>query len=79
MDNIKFHTQDLPQMTEVGARYVVVAHYGEWRDGLATNYKAEIPKLQRELRKRFMKRFDSGVMVESTENRRSARFPRVNS
>lgn len=53
---LKFHTQDLPEMSEAGARYVVVAHYGTWRDGLATNYPAEIPRLQRELRKRFMNR-----------------------
>jgi hypothetical protein len=78
MEKLKFHTQDLPQMAEAGARYVVVAHFGEWRDGLTTNYKAEIPKLQRELRKRFMKRFDSAAMTDTTESRRLARFPRVN-
>jgi len=56
---LKFHTQDLPEMSEAGARYVVVAHCGAWRDGLATNYPAEIPRLQRELRKRFMNRLPS--------------------
>jgi hypothetical protein len=58
---LKFHTQEMPEMAEAGARYVVVAHYGEWRDGLATNYPAEIPKLQRELRKRFMNRLQLGT------------------
>lgn len=56
MDKLSFHTQELPEMEEAGARYVVVAHYGEWRDGMATNNRADIPRLQRELRKRFMKR-----------------------
>lgn len=56
---LKFHTQDLPEMSEAGARYVVVAHFENWRDGLATNYPAEIPRLQRELRKRFMNRLQS--------------------
>lgn len=58
---LKFHTQEMPEMAEAGARYVVVAHYDDWRDGLATNYPAEIPKLQRELRKRFMNRLQLGV------------------
>ena len=53
---LKFHTREIPEMSEAGARYVVVAHFENWRDGLATNYPAEIPRLQRELRKRFMNR-----------------------
>lgn len=59
MDRLKFHVQDLPQMAEAGARFVVVAYCGEWRDGMATNYQAQIPRLQRELRKRFMNRIDT--------------------
>lgn len=61
---LKFHTQEMPEMAEAGARYVVVAHYDDWRDGLATNYPAEIPKLQRELRKRFMNRLQLGTEMK---------------
>jgi len=64
MDMLKFHVQDLPQMAADGARYVVVAYCGAWRDGMATNYKAQIPRLQRELRKRFMNRIDANLDAE---------------
>lgn len=59
MDTLKFTTQELPMYEEMGARYVVVAHCGSWRDGEATSNPALIPKLQRELRKRFMNRYAS--------------------
>lgn len=65
---LKFHTQELPYLHEAGARFVVVAHYGEWRDGLATNRQAEIPRLQRELRKRFMSRIALGVPERSAKS-----------
>lgn len=55
-DNLKFHTEEFPAFQEIGARYVVVASFGAWRDGEATNNPANIPKIQRELRKRFMNR-----------------------
>lgn len=53
---LKFHTEELPAYHEVGARYVVVAYFGTWRDGEVTNNPAQIPMIQRELRKRFMNR-----------------------
>jgi hypothetical protein len=56
VEYLQFHTEELPQMAEVGARYVVVACCGTWRDGEATNDAAQIPALQRRLRKRFMNR-----------------------
>lgn len=56
MEYLKFHTQELPQMANAGARYVVVACCGTWRDGEVTNDPAQIPTLQRQLRKRFMNR-----------------------
>ncbi len=59
MDYLTFHTEELPQMAEVGARYVVVACCGSWRDGEITNSASQIPTLRRELRKRFMNRFSS--------------------
>lgn len=44
-------------MAEGGARYVVVACCGTWwRDGEVTNDPKWIPRLQHELRKRFMNR-----------------------
>lgn len=57
MEYLKFHTEELPQMAGAGARYVVVACCGSWRDGEVTNSTSHIPKLRRELRKRFMNRF----------------------
>lgn len=61
MEVLEFHTQEMPEMTDAGARFVVVAYCGTWRDGMATNSKADIPRLQRELRKRFMNRLESEV------------------
>lgn len=58
MEMLKFHTHELPPMAAAGARYVVVAYCGRWRDGLATSNRAEIPRMQRELRKRFMRRLE---------------------
>ena len=57
MEMLKFTTQEMPMYEEMGARYVVVAHCGNWRDGEATSNPSMIPKLQRELRKRFMNRY----------------------
>ncbi|HEY0721770.1 MAG TPA: hypothetical protein VGE50_11025 [Gammaproteobacteria bacterium] len=48
----------MPRLASLGARYVVIAVCGDWRDGDITNYRHRIPQLQRELRKRFMTRFD---------------------
>jgi hypothetical protein len=59
MDKLEFHTQEMPEMSPAGARFVVVAYCGTWRDGLTTNFKTEIPQLQRELRKRFMNRLET--------------------
>lgn len=56
MEMLKFHTQELPMYEEIGARYVVVAYCGGWRDGEATSNPQMIPKLMRDLRKRFMNR-----------------------
>jgi len=64
MEMLKFYTQELPQYEEMGARYVVVATYGSWRDGEATSNPQLIPRLKRELRKRFMNRYSQdGDMV----------------
>jgi len=57
METLRFHTEEFPHLEVVGARYVVVAVYGNWRDGDATNDRRRIPQMQRELRKRFMSRF----------------------
>lgn len=57
MDVLQFHTEELPQYEEAGARYVVVAWCGSWRDGEATSNPKMIPGLMRELRKRFMNRY----------------------
>lgn len=57
-DKLKFHTQELPVYEDVGARYVVVAYCGHWRDGEVTNSPEKIPVIQRELRKRFMDRLN---------------------
>jgi hypothetical protein len=57
MEYLRFHVQELPEMAEAGARYVVVACCGTWwRDGEVTNDPKWIPRLQQELRKRFMNR-----------------------
>lgn len=61
MEFLNFQTQEFPQLEAVGARFVVVAVYGSWRDGDATNDHRQIPRLQRELRKRFMTRFDEAA------------------
>jgi len=57
-DSLRFHTEELPAYQEAGARYVVVAYFGTWRDGEVTNNPAMIPGIQRELRKRFMNRLN---------------------
>lgn len=56
MEMLKFHTQEMPHYEEAGARYVVVAYCGDWREGEATSNPYMIPQLKRELRKRFMNR-----------------------
>jgi hypothetical protein len=63
MDTLKFHTQEMPMYDEMGARYVVVATYGNWRDGEATSSPAQIPRLKRELRKRFMNRYAAATVA----------------
>lgn len=64
MEMLKFHIEEMPVMYEgMGARYVVVAHCGSWRDGEATNSPNLIPELKRELRKRFMNRYATGLAV----------------
>jgi hypothetical protein len=55
-EGLQFHTEEFPAFQGSGARYVVVAYFGEWRDGDVTDNPALIPQLQRELRKRFMNR-----------------------
>jgi hypothetical protein len=57
MDMLQFHTEEMPMYEALGARYVVVACYGSWRDGEATSNPHLIPQLKRELRKRFMNRY----------------------
>lgn len=61
MQFLRFHTEEFPHLEAVGARYVVVAVYGEWRDGDATNDPNRIPQLRRELRKRFMSRLNNAA------------------
>jgi hypothetical protein len=61
MTKLIFHTQEIPQLTVAGARYVVVAVCGAWRDGQVTNDASQIPRLQRELRIRFMTRFEPSL------------------
>ncbi len=58
MHHLIFHTEEIPQLAPSGARYVVVAVCGEWRDGDVTNDASQIPHVQRQLRKRFMTRFE---------------------
>ncbi|HEY0635687.1 MAG TPA: hypothetical protein VGE00_09910 [Gammaproteobacteria bacterium] len=60
MQLLRFHTEEFPHLEAVGARYVVVAVHGSWRDGDATNDRQRIPQMQRELFKRFMNRLKSG-------------------
>jgi len=57
LEYLSFHTEVMPQLAQVGARYVVVAYCGKWRDGLTTSDESQIPALQRKLRLRFMKRY----------------------
>lgn len=59
MHNLTFHTVDMATLAPQGARYVVIAIYGEWREGDVASDPQQIPQVQRELRKRFMTRFDS--------------------
>lgn len=59
MDFLRFHTEEFPMLESIGARFVVVAVHGAWRDGRTTNDRHQIPRMQRELRKRFMTRFES--------------------
>lgn len=60
METLKFTTQELPLLEASGFRYVIVAHSGSWRDGEAASYLHEIPRLKRELTKRFFNRFNLG-------------------
>ena len=57
MEMLRFHTQEIPTLEPVDARYVVVAYCGTWRDGEVTSNRHMIPSLKRELRKRFMNRY----------------------
>lgn len=59
MEFLRFHTEEFPHLEAVGARYVVVAVHGNWRDGNVTNDRRQIPRMQKELRKRFMSRFEN--------------------
>lgn len=77
MDVLEFHTQEMPEMADAGARFVVVAFCGTWRDGMATNNKADISKLQRELRKRFMNRLSEVEQTTAESSIASASF-RIN-
>ena len=61
MKFLRFHTEEFPNLEAAGARYVVVAVCGQWRDGDATNERQMIPQLQRKLRKRYMSRFISAA------------------
>lgn len=56
MDYLKFHTEEFPHLAEAGARYVVVACCGTWRDGEVASSIAHVAQIQRRLRKRFMNR-----------------------
>ncbi len=56
MNALKYHTEEMPSLAPTGARYVIIAHFGSWRDGAATSNPGDIPQLKRELRKRFMNR-----------------------
>ncbi|MDH5785087.1 MAG: hypothetical protein OEZ16_05680 [Chromatiales bacterium] len=56
MEMLQFHTEEIPMYEAIDARFVVVAFFGEWRDGEATSNPRKIPQLKRELRKRFMNR-----------------------
>ncbi len=61
MEHLIFITEEFPHLAEAGARYVVVACCGSWRDGEVTNSATQIGRLQRELRKRFMNRINQKV------------------
>jgi len=58
VEYLKFHTEEFPHLAEAGARYVVIACCGSWRDGEATSSRDHIAVLKRELRKRFMNRIN---------------------
>lgn len=58
VEYLKFHTEEFPHLAEAGARYVVVACCGSWRDGGVTSSRDHIAVLKRELRKRFMNRIN---------------------
>lgn len=60
MEYLQFHTEEMPELEAVGARFVVVAYCGSWRDGEATSQASRIPQLKRELRRRFMQRVEGG-------------------
>lgn len=59
MSYLKLLTVDIPSLIPQGARYVVIAIYEDWREGEVTNDPRQIPHIERELRKRFLNRFDS--------------------
>ena len=56
-------------MAEAGARYVVVACCGTWRDGEVAGFSYQIPRVQRELRKRFMNRVARNRETMKSTNR----------
>ncbi len=51
---LNYHVEEMPEMADFGALYVVVAHYETWRDGEATMDRHLIPTIKRRLLKRFM-------------------------
>lgn len=57
MNALKYYTEEMPSIAPAGARYVIIAHFGSWREGLTTSNPGAIPQLKRELQKRFMNRF----------------------
>lgn len=59
MENLQFYVEELPELAGVGARYVIVAYCGTWRDGEVTSDASDLPALQRKLRKRFMSRLQA--------------------
>lgn len=58
MEMLQFHIKEFPGYECNGARFVVIAHCGDWRDGEVTNDPRLLPRLEQALRKRFMNRFN---------------------
>lgn len=59
MAQLQFHTEEMPMYEDIGARYVVIAHFDGWRDGEVTSDSTRIPQLKRELFKRFLQRLNA--------------------